>query len=120
MSYNLNPGDIAIILHPTGEDGEWDGNVHVGIAFGKEYMEEGQRAALNMALTMAVSQHIIDDYPDIQDDFDFHKANMLQEMFPEIYAEAEKQISEQEYDETVKVQGNVYTLNAWSKTEGSA
>lgn len=121
MSYTLKPGEVAVVLRPTKDDqGEWDGAIHVGMTFGEEDNIEGQREALNMALTMAVTQQVIDYYPDLEYEFNHYKSELLKDMYPEEYAEAEKQISEQEYDKEVKVKGNVYALNAWSKTEGSA
>ena len=121
MAYKLNPGDVAVVLSPgTDADNEWDGTINIGISFGKEAISAGQREALDMALTMSVLQHVIDDYPDLEYEFDHYKADLLRTIFPEQYAEAEKQIQETEYDSSVEVKGNVYTLNAWSKTEGSA
>ena len=38
-------------------------------------------------------------------------------MFPDEFAEAEEEF---EADNAVEVEGNVYTLGRWTKTEGSA
>jgi hypothetical protein len=56
-------------------------------------------------------------YPDAWEDFVELRGNIMQEMFPDQYAEAEEEL---ESDMAVEVEGNVYTLGRWTKTEGNA
>jgi len=45
---------------------------------------------------------------------------MLKDIFPEQYAAAEREVSEEEKKDLYSKKGNVYTLNAFTKTQGSA
>jgi hypothetical protein len=117
MAYEIKPGDIAIILHPIVEEGEWTGAIKSGLVFGASGSEDGMRAALDEALTMAAAQRFLEIYPDAWEDFSDLRHDILQEMFPNQYAEAEQE----EADERgYEVDDNVVTLNRWTKTEGSA
>jgi hypothetical protein len=71
------------------------------------------RAALDEALTMSAAQKFLDLYPDAWEDFVVLRSDIMQAMFPDLYAEAEEELD-------VVQDGNVYTLNKWSKTKGSA
>lgn len=114
--YELEKGDIAIILKPEVEDSQWTGSIKTGIVFGSasdETTGDGMRAALDEALTIIASQQFLDMYPEFIQDFDEIKTNLLQEMFPQQYQEAENEL-------TTTVDGNVIKLNRWSKTKGNA
>ena len=117
MAYEIKAGDIAIVLSPIVEDGEWTGRIKTGMVFGSAGSEDGMRAALDEALTMSAAQQFLELYPDAWEDFVELRGNIMQEMFPDQYAEAEK---EHEEDRAVEVEGNVYTLGRWTKTEGNA
>jgi hypothetical protein len=71
------------------------------------------RAALDEALTMSAAQKFLELYPDAWEDFADLRSEIMQAMFPDLYAEAEEELD-------VVQDGNVYTLNKWSKTKGSA
>lgn len=113
MSYEVKPGEIAIILRPLEEGGVWTGSVSTGLIFGREKNPEGQRAALDMALTMATSQQFLDAHPEAIDAWDDYRIELLKELFPEAWAEANEEYENGELD-------NVVVLNPWTKTEGSA
>jgi hypothetical protein len=115
MSYEVKPGDIAIILHPVTREGEWTGHIKTGLVFGEAETHEGMRAALEEALTMAAAQKFLDIYPEAWEDFVDIRGELLQEMFPEQYAEALI-----ETDEGYSVEDNVILLNRWTKTKGNA
>tara|TARA_R110000823_G_scaffold204713_1_gene335710 strand:- start:357 stop:710 length:354 start_codon:yes stop_codon:yes gene_type:complete len=117
MAYEMKPGDIAIILRPLEEDGEWTGEISTGLVFGDEHHPDAMRAAIDLAITMASSERVLDECPEVLPVFESMRAELLQEMFPEEYAEAEYEVEE---SMKVEVDGNVYTLNHWSKTEGTA
>lgn len=117
MSYEVKPGEIAIVLRPVVYEGEWTGDVSTGLIFGAEKEPEGMRAALDLAITMAASQQFLDNHPEALDLWDDYRANLLKEIFPEAWAEANAEYEEQTERE---VDGNVITLKAWTKTEGSA
>ena len=117
MGYEIKPGDIAIVLHPIVEEGEWTGAIKSGLVFGASGSEDGMRAALDEALTMAAAQRFLEIYPDAWEDFSDLRNEILQEMFPNQYAEAEAELEE---EKAYEVEDNVLTLSRWSKTEGSA
>ena len=117
MAYEIKPGDVAIVLSPVIEEGEWNGNIKTGMVFGSAGSENGMRAALDEALTMSAAQKFLEMYPDAWEDFSDIRADIMQAMFPEEFHEAEVELEELE---EVNVEGNVYTLGRWTKTEGSA
>jgi len=117
MAYEIKPGDIAIVLNPIVEEGEWTGSIKTGLVFGAAGSEDGMRAALDEALTMAAAQKFLELYPEAWEDFSDLRHEILQDMFPDQYAEAEQEESEARGYE---VEDNVVTLNRWTKTEGSA
>lgn len=117
MAYEIKPGDVAIVLSPVIEEGEWNGNIKTGMVFGSAGSEDGMRAALDEALTMSAAQKFLEMYPDAWEDFSDIRADIMQAMFPDEFHEAEVELEELE---EVNVEGNVYTLGRWTKTEGSA
>ena len=117
MAYEIKPGDVAIVLSPVIEEGEWNGNIKTGMVFGSAGSEDGMRAALDEALTMSAAQKFLDLYPDAWEDFVDLRADIMQAMFPDEFHEAEVELEELQ---EVSVEGNVYTLGRWTKTEGSA
>ena len=117
MAYEIKAGDVAIVLSPVVEDGEWTGSIKTGMVFGSAGSEDGMRAALDEALTMSAAQQFLELYPDAWEDFAELRQDILQAMFPDQYAEAEEEL---EADKAVEVEGNVYTLGRCTKTEGNA
>jgi len=117
VAHEIKPGDVAIVLSPVIEEGEWNGNIKTGMVFGSAGSEDGMRAALDEALTMSAAQKFLEMYPDAWEDFSDIRADIMQEMFPDEFHEAEVELEELEQ---VNVEGNVYTLGRWTKTEGNA
>ena len=121
MGYEVKAGEVAIVLRPVLDDEEeWTGTLQTGLIFGQEGNNDGQRAALDMALTLAVSQKFLEENPDWEDVWDSFRAELLQEMFPDAWAEAEAEYDEAEQAAKEAYSGNVIKLNAWTKTEGNA
>ena len=117
MAYEIKAGDVAIVLSPVIEDGEWTGNIKTGMVFGSAGSEDGMRAALDEALTMSAAQQFLELYPDAWEDFVVLRSEIMQSMFPDLFAEAEEELEE---SKAVEVEGNVYKISRWTKTEGSA
>ena len=117
MPYEIKAGDIAIVLHPIVEDGEWTGSIKTGLVFGASGSEDGMRAALDEAVTMAAAQQFLELYPEAWEDFSELKHDILKDMFPDQYAEAEGEVKE---EKAYEVDDNVLTLSRWTKTKGSA
>lgn len=118
MSWELKPGQIAIVISPELDNkGEWDGILKTGLVFGEEQHEAAMRAAMDLALTMASSSHVLEEYPELFDYFDDARHVILQEMFPDQY-EASKLAIEKENEYTTD--GNIIKLTKWTKTLGEA
>lgn len=117
MAYEIKPGDIAIVLHPVVEEGEWNGSINTGLVFGEEGSEDGMRAALDEALTMAAAQKFLEMYPNAWEDFSDIRHEILQEMFPEQYNQS---VAEEDKKWGYEVDDNVLTINRWTKTKGNA
>ena len=117
MAYEIKAGDVAIVLSPVIEDGEWTGSIKTGMVFGSAGSEEGMRAALDEALTMSAAQQFLEIYPDAWEDFVVLRSEIMESMFPDLFAEAEEEL---EADNAVEGEGNVYKLGRWTKTEGNA
>ena len=82
MAYEIKPGDVAIVLSPVVEDGEWTVSIKTGMVFGSAGSEDGMRAALDEALTMSAAQKFLEIYPDAWEDFADLRQDIIQEMFP--------------------------------------
>ena len=93
-----------------------------GLAFGAviDAPMPAAHAAFEAALSMAASLTFLSDYPEFEEELVEYKQEMLKDIFPEQYAAAEKEISEEEKRDVYSKKGNVYTLNAFTKTQGNA
>jgi hypothetical protein len=93
MGYTLNDDEVAIIIKPEyGEDGEWNNIISTGIVISQE-VPNGMAGAemLQAAMLMSAAFMYNDEYPDFIDTKPVYKK-----------------------------EGNVLTLNAKTKTVGSA
>ncbi len=120
MPYTIKDDEIAILVKPTfDEDGNWTQEVRTGMVMGKAIGENelAGRAAMISALNMAATLMYLDENPEFEYELSEIRQNMIAEMFPDLYAEALAQIEE---EEGYTKDGNVLTLNAWTKTEGNA
>ena len=72
---------------------------------------------MDLALSMAASVTVLDEYPDLFEYFEDARHDLLKEMFPKQYAESELAM-EEEMDYTTD--GNVIKLTKWTKTLGEA
>ena len=117
MSYELKKGDVAIVISPEMEDDTWTGMLKTGLVFGDEQNPLAMRAAMDYALTMAATNLVLEDYPELVSYFDDARHEVLKEMFPTQYAESELALSkDMEYEK----EGNVIKLTKWTKTLGEA
>ena len=118
MGHEIEDGEVAIIIKPDlDENGEWNGALKTGLVFGDHQHPMAMRAAMDLALTMASSSHVLEEYPELFDYFDDARHVILQEMFPDQY-EASKLAIEKENEYTTD--GNIIKLTKWTKTLGEA
>lgn len=123
MSYEVKDDEVAVIIKPVmDEDGNWTLELATGLAFGAVINAPmpAAHAAFDAALSMAASLTFLSEYPDFEEELIAYKQEMLKDIFPKQYAAAEKEISEEEKREIYSKNGNVYTLNAFTKTKGNA
>ena len=118
MGQEIEEGEVAIIIRPViDEDGTWNGGLQTGLIFGPSNNEKATRAAMDLAMTMASSTQVLDDYPDLYEYFEDARMELVKEMFPKQFAESELEIEkEMEYE----TEGNVIKLTKWTKTLGEA
>lgn len=118
MGHEIEDGEVAIIIKPDlDENGEWNGSLKTGLVFGDHQHPMAMRAAMDLALTMAATTSVLDDFPDLHDYFDEARVQLVKDLFPKAYAETELEI-EKEMDYTTE--GNVIKLTKWTKTLGEA
>ncbi len=113
----LGPNEVVISLRYE-RDREvpgYDGSMVCTLTISDQGEEDGLALALDEAITL-LAYHEQDHY---DEDIHLYKAQVLQRLFPDEYAEAE---AIQETDRQVEVvkDGNVYTLSFDSDTKGSA
>ena len=123
MSYKVKDDEVAVIVKPVmDEDGNWTLELATGLAFVEVINAPmpAAHAAFEAALSMAASLTFLTDYPEFGEELVEYKQEMLKDIFPEQYAAAEKELSDAEKEEVYSKKGNVYTLNAFTKTQGSA
>lgn len=123
MSYEVKDDEVAVIVKPVmDEDGNWTLELATGLAFGAviDAPMPAAHAAFDAALSMAASLTFLADYPEFEEELVEYKQEMLKDIFPEQYAAAEREITDEEKEEVYSKKGNVYTLNAFTKTQGNA
>ena len=118
MGNEIHDDEVAIIIKPDiDEDGAWTGELKTGLLFGNSSNPLATRNAMDLALTMAASINVIEQFPDLYEYFEDARHELLKEMFPKQYAESELALSK-ENDYTTE--GNVIKLTKWTKTLGEA
>jgi hypothetical protein len=120
MTYCLNKNEIAIILRPNLETGEWKGEIGTGLVVAEQTEDEHTSSALDMAISMVAFINLLEDDPLLMEDLVDYKLEVVKELFPSYYDLAIQEVDEEAKANSVEKKGNVYTINKWTKTEGSA
>ena len=112
MGHSLDNDEIAIVISPVDytDDGNWDGDTNVSIAISPEHNlpEPIINGIVDVATMMSAFLDIANEHPDIYELVRDHRNYLMT-------------LEEEEEDNSVVIkEGNVYTLNKWSKTKGSA
>lgn len=118
MSYQVKSNEVAIILRPR-EDEE---GIDVNMIIGKDISntEDLGVEMVDIAISMSASCIAIREDDDLREALEDYKLELAKSMFPKEYDEAITQIEEENKDNTVVKNGNVLSLNKWTKTEGTA
>jgi len=121
MGYTLNDDEVAIIIKPEyGEDGEWNNIISTGIVISQE-VPNGMAGAemLQAAMLMSAAFMYNDEYPDFIEELYPSMTEIAKQLFPDQYEEVMANM-EEDTKPVYKKEGNVLTLNAKTKTVGSA
>lgn len=122
MGYEVKGNEVAIIVAPQyDEDGSWNGVLTTGMIIGGKIQESlAGSETINAALTMAAGLIYADMYPDFEDDIEDIKVGIVKDLFPDQYEQTIQELADEEDQKSYKKQGNVLSLNAWTKTKGNA
>lgn len=110
MSKEIQDDEIAIVIRPRNYDENWKGEVDIELVASENLSmpPKIQAQMLNVATMMSAFLDIAAEYPDVYDLVEEHR-NYLMEI----------ELEDQKPLEVIK-DGNVYTLNRWTKTKGNA
>ena len=110
MGYTLREDEMAIVIRPQDYEEDWNGDVSIELASSNDspVPEMVMAHIMNIATMMSAFLDVASEHPDIYDLVEERRNHLMG-------------IDEEEEEELeVTREGNVYTLNAWTKTEGSA
>ena len=121
MAYTLQDDEIAIIIKPEyGEDGDWNNIISTGIVISEGVPNSITGAEmLQAAMLMSAAFMYNDEYPDFIEELYPAMTEIAKQLFPDQYEEVMANM-EEDTEPVYKKEGNVLTLNAKTKTVGSA
>ena len=110
MGYTLREDEMAIVIRPQNYEEDWNGDVSIELASSNDspVPEMVMAHIMNIATMMSAFLDVASEHPDIYDLVEEHRNHLMG--------------VDEEEEEALEVtrEGNVYTLNAWTKTEGNA
>ena len=110
MGYTLSEDEIAIVIRPQVYEEDWNGDVSIELSASNDspVPEMVMAHIMNIATMMSAFLDVASEHPDIYDLVEEHRNHLMG--------------VDEEEEEALEVtrEGNVYTLNAWTKTEGNA
>ena len=110
MGYTLSEDEIAIVIRPQNYEEDWNGDVSIELSASNDspVPEMVMAHIMNIATMMSAFLDVASEHPDIYDLVEEHRNHLMG-------------VGEEE-EEALEVtrEGNVYTLNAWTKKEGNA
>lgn len=115
MPMELADDEFAIVIKPlsyTGDGSDWQGDVSTGLGMSTECTIPPSVAAhlVDIATLMSAFLDVVNDYPDIYEIV----ADRRDELMGFLDDEEERKRP------TVSKDGNIYTLDIWTKTKGNA
>ena len=110
MGHDLRDDERAIVISPFNYEvpSEWQGDINVGLVISpdNEIPEDIMTRVVGIATLMSAFLDVAADNPEIHDIVEEHR-NYLMKL-------------EEEEKPVVTRDGNVYTLDIWTKTKGNA
>ena len=111
MPYELKDDELAIVIRPQNYEDEWTGDVAIQLAVSPENNVPDIVMAhiMNVATLMSAFLDVASEYPDVYELVEDHRNYMMG-----------IDVDEEEESLDIQQDGNVYTLNRWTKTKGNA
>tara|TARA_R100000734_G_C3307082_1_gene97614 strand:- start:431 stop:763 length:333 start_codon:yes stop_codon:yes gene_type:complete len=110
MTHDIGDDELAIVIRPKDFGEDWKGEVDIELVASTESVlpPKIQAQMLNVATMMSAFLDVATDNPEVYDLVEEHR-NYLMEL----------ELEDEEPLDVIR-DGNVYTLNRWTKTKGSA
>ena len=108
MGHTLRDDELAIVIRPQNYEEDWDGDCSIELVSSKDNPVPNVVMAhiMNVATMMSAFLDVASEHPDVYDLVEEHRNYLMG-----IEAEEELEVTRE---------GNVYTLNTWTKTKGNA
>ena len=108
MGHTLRDDELAIVIRPQNYEEDWDGDCSIELVSSKDNPVPNVVMAhiMNVATMMSAFLDVASEHPDVYDLVEEHRNYLMG-----IEAEEELEVTRE---------GNVYTLNSWTKTKGNA
>tara|TARA_R100000951_G_scaffold11754_2_gene9635 strand:+ start:199 stop:531 length:333 start_codon:yes stop_codon:yes gene_type:complete len=110
MTHDIGDDELAIVIRPKNFDDDWKGEVDIELVASTESVlpPKIQAQMLNIATMMSAFLDVATEHPEVYDLVEEHRNYLM-----ELELEEEKPLD-------VIKDGNVYTLDRWTKTKGNA
>jgi hypothetical protein len=110
MGHTLRDDELAIVIRPNNYEEDWNGDCSIELVSSADSPVPNVVMAhiMNVATMMSAFLDVAAEYPDVYELVEEHR-NYLMGL-------------DEEEEEKLEVtrEGNVYTLNTWTKTKGNA
>lgn len=110
MGHTLRDDELAIVIRPNNYEEDWNGDCSIELVSSADSPVPNVVMAhiMNVATMMSAFLDVAAEYPDVYELVEEHR-NYLMGL-------------DEEEEEKLEVtrEGNVYTLNIWTKTKGNA
>ena len=109
MGHTLRDDELAIVIRPQNYEEDWDGDCSIELVSSKDNPVPNVVMAhiMNVATLMSAFLDVASEHPDVYDLVEEHRNYLMG-------------IEDEEEPLEVTREGNVYTLNSWTKTKGNA
>ena len=110
MGHTLRDDELAIVIRPNNYEEDWNGDCSIELVSSADSPVPNVVMAhiMNVATMMSAFLDVAAEYPDVYELVEEHRNYLMG-----IDEEEEEKLE-------VTREGNVYTLNTWTKTKGNA
>lgn len=109
MGHTLRDDELAIVIRPQNYEEDWNGDCSIELVSSKDNPVPNVVMAhiMNVATMMSAFLDVASEHPDVYDLVEEHRNYLMG-------------LDDEEEELEVTREGNVYTLNTWTKTKGNA